>query len=347
VNAHRRLRARTVFRLTIVLSVTVGSGIIGALTARGTGTAAVVSEIATSALNGFCLVLLEITLQGPGGALLRRLPVLPVLVLRIALYTLVFIVIENLVHMARDALGVTLSPLDAEAIESGDLARNIWIPVGFNLFFVLRRLLGPRTLRALVTGRYHRPRQERRIVLFMDLVGSTALAEKLGDLAFHGFLNQVFYDVSDPVLETGGEIYRYVGDEVIVTWTFAHGIRDAACIRCVFDIINRLAARRADYQQRFGAIPRLRCALHAGNLIVGEMGEFKREIVMLGDIMNATARIEEVCRTTGHDVIAAAEVVHALSALPAGIQAESLGVIPLRGKTAALELFALTEGGQE
>jgi len=347
MSTHRHLRARTVVRLIIVLSVTVGSGIIGALTARGTGTAALVSEIATSALDGFCLVLLEIALQGPGGALLRRLPVLPVLVLRIALYTVVFVVVEAFVHRARAALGVTLPPQDAEAIASGDLARNIWIPVGFNLLFILRRLLGPRTLLAMVTGRYHRPRQERRIVLFMDLVGSTTLAERLGDLAFHGFLNQVFYDVSDPVLETGGEIYRYVGDEVIVTWTFARGIRDAACIRCVFDIIHRLAARRADYEQRFGAIPRLRCALHAGNLIVGEMGEFKREIVMLGDIMNATARIEEVCRTSGHDVIASGEVVHALTALPEGIRSESLGVTPLRGKIAALELFALAEGGHE
>ena len=84
-----------------------------------------------------------------------------------------------------------------------------------------------------------------------------------------------------------------------------------------------------------------RSALHAGHLIIGEMGDFKREIVMLGDTMTTTARIEDACRSFGQDIIASAEVIHALAALPPGVGAESLGVVELRGKAAALELFAL------
>src|SRR5262249_51717082 len=146
-------------------------------------------------------------------------------------------------------------------------------------------------LLALITGRYHRPRAEDRIVLFMDLRGSTELAERLGDERFHRFLNQVFFDLTDPILEAGGEIYRYVGDEVIVTWAVGRGAKDAACLVCWFDIVAALARRRDAYLRDYAAEPRLRAAIHAGPLIVGEMGDVKREIVMLGDTMNTASRI--------------------------------------------------------
>ena len=124
-----------------------------------------------------------------------------------------------------------------------------------NFGFTLRGLFGPRTLLALITGRYHRPRAERRIVLFLDLRDSTSIAERLGDRTFHRFLNRVFFDVTDPVIEFGGEIYRYVGDEIIVTWSLARGARDGDCITCLFAIADALAQRREDYQRTFGVEP--------------------------------------------------------------------------------------------
>ena len=142
------------------------------------------------------------------------------------------------------------------------------------------------------------------------------------------------------MLEASGDIYRYVGDEIIVTWPAARGARDGSCVKCVFAIEDALAARRENYLADFGTEPRFRAALHAGPLIVGEMGDLKREIVMLGDTMNTTARIENVCRTMAKDVIASSAALR-LFALPTGISAESLGAVPLRGKTSELELFAL------
>jgi class 3 adenylate cyclase len=54
------------------------------------------------------------------------------------------------------------------------------------------------------------------------------------------------------------------------------------------------------------------------------------------------ARIEEACRTTGHDYIVSAPFVRAAHALPDGVRAESLGRLKLRGKEDEIELFALT-----
>jgi hypothetical protein len=69
--------------------------------------------------------------------------------------------------------------------------------VGINVAITLSRLLGTGILVSLFTGRYHHPREEERIVLFLDVKGSTRLAERLGDKRFHRFLNRVFFDVSD------------------------------------------------------------------------------------------------------------------------------------------------------
>jgi class 3 adenylate cyclase len=57
--------------------------------------------------------------------------------------------------------------------------------------------------------------------------------------------------------------------------------------------------------------------------------------------MNTAARIENVCRTSGHDYIASRPALPEDNALPPGVRAESLGPVELRGKEQVVELFAL------
>jgi adenylate cyclase len=284
------------------------------------------------------LVMLEILLNTRFADLAHRLPVAVTLLFRTALYGLALVLVPPIAFALVEGRWPSLSETNGE----GSLLLAFALAIGINLAVTFSRLLGTRTLISLVTGRYHRPREEERIVLFLDVKGSTRLAERLGDKQFHRFLNRVFFDVSDPVAEAGGEIYRYVGDEVIATWTMKRGLREAACLNCVFAIEDALMARRAHYLREFGAQPQLRGALHAGALIIGEMGEWKREIVMLGDTMNTTARIEDVCRTKDCDYIVSAAVLDRMATLPPGLHARSLGPIELPGKKDRISLFALS-----
>ncbi len=300
-------------------------------------------DIATGALAGVLIALaiasLEILLQGRWGAALRRWPIGRLLLLRTAAYGVVFfLVLHALVALLRWSWDPILHP--TRLTTNSTLALSFAFAFAMNFGLVVMRLLDPRVAASLISGRYRRPRPEQRIVLFMDLRGSTELAERLGDERFHRFLNEVFWDLADPVLESGGEIYRYIGDEVIVTWPVRRGARNAGCVECVFAIEDALAAKGKHYLAEFGAEPKLRAALHAGPLVVGEMGDLKREIVMLGDTMNTAARIEGACRTLASDVIASAAALD-LVPLPAGVNAQSLGVVALRGKESELELFAL------
>ncbi len=100
-----------------------------------------------------------------------------------------------------------------------------------NLVFAISDLLGPGVLFALAAGRYHRPRPEERALMFIDLCGSTAKAERLGEARLPRLLDAFIADVSRDIVADGGEIHKYVGDEVIATWRLAPGRNDGGIVR--------------------------------------------------------------------------------------------------------------------
>jgi adenylate cyclase len=222
----------------------------------------------------------------------------------------------------------------------GDVAFSVAASFAFVSLRSMVQLIGPGMLASLLTGRYHSPREEERIVLFLDLVGSTGIAERIGPVRFHALLSETFTRLSRVVTDHGGEIYRYVGDALIATWPLGSPERNASPIRCLFACRDALEAARAGLVRRHGEVPDFRAALHAGSLVAGEIGGFKREIALLGDAMNTTARLEQECRAAGHAFLASKPVIDR-AAMPPGIVATSMGSHLLRGKTERLEFFAL------
>jgi adenylate cyclase len=209
--------------------------------------------------------------------------------------------------------------------------------------FVLQisQILGGRTLRDWVLGRYHRPRCEERFFLFVDIVGSTALAERIGPVGVHQFLNRVFVLASDPVDDHRGEIYQYVGDEMVITWTEADGRPGARPIACFAALETALEAVAPDFVRTFGTAPRVRGALHVGPVIVGEVGGRKRDIVFHGDVMNTTGRLEQVARELDRRLVVSADAIGRL----AGAQLyplEDLGAAVLRGRSSPVQIYAVT-----
>ena len=218
------------------------------------------------------------------------------------------------------------------------------LAAAFVFVFVLdlNTLLGQNVLLNFITGRYYRPRVESRVFLFLDMEGSTGWAERLGPLEFHRLLNRFVLDVTEPMVAARGEIHRYIGDEVIATWKLDDGVRSARCVAACFAAMDRLAEHAPEYAREFGAAVAARAGLHCGPVVTGEMGSVRREIVFLGDTVNTTARIQDLCRQTGDRVLASAELIDRLE-LPDGIAKRPLGDLRLRGKGADLALYALTK----
>ena len=201
-------------------------------------------------------------------------------------------------------------------------------------------LVGYRTFTALLLGRYRRPFAERRFFLFVDVVGSTAIAERLGPLEAHRFLAAVFSAVAEPIERCRGEIYQYVGDEIVITWVEVDGVTDARALRCFFGMRAALASDEHRFVQRFGVRPALRAALHLGEVIAGEVGRERRAIVFHGDVMNTTGRLEQATREVGCFFIASAEALAAVGR-PPEIRTRDLGALALRGRVEPIHAFCV------
>lgn len=204
----------------------------------------------------------------------------------------------------------------------------------------LTGLVGGSTLRNIVLGRYHRSHIEDRFFLFIDIVGSTPLAERLGPASVHGFLNRVFVIASDSIDDHRGDVYQYVGDEVVITWTLAEGRPSTRPIACYFAIKHALALAAQDFEREFGAIPQLRAALHAGPVIAGEVGGSRRAIVFHGDVMNTTSRIENATRELKRPFLVSEDALNRIDGREAYVF-EDLGPQQLRGREAPVHVYAV------
>jgi class 3 adenylate cyclase len=217
------------------------------------------------------------------------------------------------------------------------------IAVTIQFLLQMNRMIGANVLGYFVAGVYHRPKAEERIFLFLDLAGSTQIAERLGSARYFELLRRFADDLTEPVLETEGEIYQYAGDEVVITWPMATGLRAANCIRCFFGIRAAVSRDPARYERDFGVLPTFRGGLHGGTVTAGELGDLRRQIVFVGDILNTAARLEEYAKGTGFDLVASGAVLGQL-ALPPGIEATPCGELALRGKEASVAAYGLTGG---
>ena len=113
----------------------------------------------------------------------------------------------------------------------------------FGFIRQLRAMIGGRVMKNLMLGRYHFPKDEVRIFMFLDLRGSTTHAEKLGHTRFCRLIQDCFEDITDSGLRHDVEVYQYVGDEAILTWTPEAGVCNANCLWAFFDFMDTNPAR--------------------------------------------------------------------------------------------------------
>jgi len=212
------------------------------------------------------------------------------------------------------------------------------------IIFVLRvkDLIGAEVFFSLLRGRYHKPVREERIFLFIDVVGSTQFAERFGDLRTQEFLGQFFATLAEPVRRYQGAIDDYVGDLAIVTWPLRRGADEARCVRCVFALLGKIARETPFWQAKFGVVPRFRAAIHGGPVVAGEIGVDRRKISYFGDTVNATARLESLCRELDAPILISAELLSRINALPREVSATHLGTHDVRGRDHPIAVAALS-----
>lgn len=327
-------------RLVIGAVLIVFGAVIGPLYALRVGGDPFYAVIVGAAITGGIAAFELFYVQLPAGAWLRRLPLLQFIAVSTLCWTLIIALCAQGLPLLLGAPPGRYAPGQRLAALTQDTVFSLVVAFFMNMTLRLRSLVGGRVLLNFLSGRYRHPLEEQRIILFLDLVGSTTIAERIGHVRYHAFLNAFVADLEDPVFAHGGEIYQYVGDEVVVTWPIADARANARCVACHFAIVEAVSRSRARYEAAFGAVPAFRTGIHCGPVVVGEIGVQRKQIVFVGDVVNTASRMEAEARTRNRNLVVSGTLLSLID-LPAGIEARSLGVVQPRGKAAAIDLFEL------
>jgi adenylate cyclase len=175
------------------------------------------------------------------------------------------------------------------------------------------QLFMPHAMSANAHGSHpHRIGQERYLVsMFVDMRGSTRLAEKQLPFDTVFIVNRFLGAVSQAVIECGGQPNQFVGDGQLALFGLAaspqaacrQALRAAAMIAANIDELNRFLSHDLREPIRFGI------GIHGGEVIIGDIG-YRDHMVFtaLGDAVNVAARLQDMTKTLGCEAIVSEEI---------------------------------------
>ncbi|MFT5667960.1 MAG: adenylate cyclase [Vicingaceae bacterium] len=227
--------------------------------------------------------------------------------------------------------------------------RELWVSAFFivvsitlaRMVIEIDRKLGPGNLWKFMTGRFYHPREEERIFMFIDLQGSTTIAEKIGHFKFSELLRDCFNDLSI-VDKFHAEIYQYVGDEVVISWPVNKAKNYEQFLSAFFAFQDKLAGKKEHYMSTYGLQPVFKAGVHAGPAVVTEVGEIKRELTYHGDTLNTAARIQSMCNELSA-LLLVSESLYEIVKPYSPHEFKDAGSIALRGKKEEVRLFKVNK----
>jgi adenylate cyclase len=180
----------------------------------------------------------------------------------------------------------------------------------------------------------HRIGQERYLVsMFVDMRGSTRLAEQRLPFDTVFIVNRFLGAVSQAVIECGGQPNQFVGDGQLALFGLATGpqtacrqaLKAAAMIAANVEELNQFLSHDLNEPIRFGI------GIHGGEVIIGDIG-YRDHMVFtaLGDAVNVAARLQDMTKSLACEAILSEEV-----RITAGLAADGLPEreVTIRGRT--------------
>jgi len=183
------------------------------------------------------------------------------------------------------------------------------------------------------------PEAERRqlTVMFCDLVGSSALSEKLDPEDLRQVMKVYQEACAEVITRFDGHIAKYLGDGLLVYFGYPMAHEDDAqrAVRAgleMVEAIHELPLQNKQIQENL----QVRIGIHTGLVIVGEMGggDAHEPMAIVGDTPNISARLQELASTNS---VVVSSVTYQL--IQGFFNCELLGSYTLKGFSQPMELY--------
>ena len=196
----------------------------------------------------------------------------------------------------------------------------------------------------MLIGRFHRPQEEERILMFLDLRSSTTIAEKLGHIKYSELIQDCFNDLAI-VRYQQAKIYQYVGDEAVLSWNVSEGLRNNNCIKAFYAFKDTLNRRSAYYQKKYGLVPFFKAGMNLGKVTIAEVGQLKKEIAFHGDTVNTAARIQGKCNELDSELLISETLEQQLNGAD-NFRRKIMGKVALKGKEEEVNIYSVGREGK-
>ncbi len=206
-----------------------------------------------------------------------------------------------------------------------------------NFFKGVVKKVGRGNFRNWILGMMNKPREEERIFMFIDMKASTTIAEKLEHKKFSHLVQDVFNDLS-VVDNYYCEIYQYVGDGAILSWSIKKGIKHNNFLKAFYAFTHVIHKRHRYYQRKYGIIPKFKAGVHVGKVMVLQVGQIRRDISYNGDTLNTAARIESLCNEYKQDLLISGDLYNLIKEKN-DYNFKNIENIKLKGKRKAIDIF--------
>jgi len=207
------------------------------------------------------------------------------------------------------------------------------------IFLLVNDRFGPGVFSDYLKGKYFHPKKEERIFMFSDIKGATTIAERLGETKYFQFLKDFFKYISPAITEYKGEVYQYVGDEIVLSWKVKEN-QNSNALECYYRMNDLIQQKATYFQDTYGFLPNFKSGIHTGMAVVGEIGVIKRDIAFSGDVLNTAARIQAKCNDLGVTILASEAYLQSILPISEKFEIIPIGEQVLKGKVSEVKLVS-------
>jgi class 3 adenylate cyclase len=183
------------------------------------------------------------------------------------------------------------------------------------------------------------PGERRQVtVLFADMVGFTAISERLGEEGTFALIQPIYELMAGAVKEQGGSVKDFTGDGIMALFGAPEALEDAPLRACRAGLLihERLAAKTPTIEAKLGVRPQMRIGVNSGLAVVTQINGESAAMTALGDTVNLASRLQTLAEPgTVYLSEATQRLVQGL------VEATFAGTHPIKGKAEPQRVYRL------